>query len=158
VKLQRSQSLELELLTGRRRRNVQTIRHRPASIIDTRQSVVNTAKYTMEAAKHNSASEIAHIFTRFDGRALFSFHSCIIGPNILERMSHAKNLSDDRVKQNAERRRKGVIGRPGSAMPTAPAVSDANPSVSHTARNIVGVRAWCSLSLPSSLLASSPTM
>ena len=126
------------LVTGNLTRNVQTSMHSTPSIIDTHHTALNIAKYTIEAPKHTTENDMAHIFTLLDGNALFAFHSRIIGPNNLESVSQERNLSDERAKQNAESNMKGVVGRPGNMIPTAPAARDSIPTVSHAARRRMG--------------------
>ena len=128
----------VEEITGSLKRNVQTMTHSTPNIIATHHTELNTTKYTIEAPKQTSAKNIAHIFTLFDGSALFSFHCRMIGPNTLEFVSQLRNLSEERAKQNAERSMKGVVGRPGKMIPAAPAARDSIPTVSHAARRKIG--------------------
>ena len=127
-----------EEITGILKRNVQTMMQSTPNIIATHHTELNTAKYTIDAPKQTSANNIAHIFTFFEGSALFSFHSSMIGPNTLEFVSQLRNLSEERAKQNAERSMKGVVGRPGKTTPTAPAARNNIPTVSHAARRKIG--------------------
>ena len=50
-------------VTGSLTRNVQTSRQSTPSMIDTHQTGLQTAKYTMDAPKHTKANAIAPIFT-----------------------------------------------------------------------------------------------
>jgi hypothetical protein len=125
-------------VTGSLTRNVQTSRQSTPSMIDTHQTGLQTAKYTMDAPKHTKANVIAPIFTFCDGSARFSCHSRRMGPNSFDLVSHDRNWSDDRAKQNADRRMKGVVGRPGRIIPAAPAARERRPIVSHAARRRMG--------------------